>query len=75
MFWIKKCKYDKMNKYHRQFMLTAAVWMEHNQNTMLWLIMNVPLSDQISWPFLTFLTVAEKNGCSREVILPVRDTL
>ena len=33
-------------------MLTAAFWMEHNQNTMLRLIINVLLSDQILWPFL-----------------------
>ena len=32
-------------------------------------------TDQISWPLLTLQSVTEKNGCCREVILAVGNTL
>ena len=51
-------------EYRRQFILTASrVYMEHNQNT------NTTITEsssrhtnQISWPFLTFSSVAVKTG-------------
>ena len=61
MFWMKMLKRqnDKTKKYRRQFILTAAVWKEHNQNTTPRLTSKC-LKDQFSWPFLTFSSVAEK---------------
>ena len=82
-FWIKMLTWENEQgsqhslQVRRQFMLTSAVKLEHNQNTidcMAWLIINEPHGSNFydhSWPFLQSLmkklTVVERSlgSCGR----------
>ena len=76
-FWIKMLTWENEQgsqhslQVRRQFMLTSAVKLEHNQNTidcMAWLIINEPHGSNFydhSWPFLQSLI--KKTDRGREV--------